>query len=83
MTVKNDGIRNSFNKKGLLYSGVLTGLSCTVYVLVSICEYIPISLAVYGPEKRVESCLRSKTRTNFGGLRDLRLAIYLLMPDRI
>jgi len=34
MTVKNDGIRNSFNKKGLLYSGVLTGLSCTVYVFV-------------------------------------------------
>ena len=52
MTVKNDGIRISFNKNGLLYSGVLTGLSCTVYVLVSIFEYIPISLAAYGPEKK-------------------------------
>lgn len=41
---QNDEIRDSFNKKGLLYS-----------FLVSICWHVRICLAVYGPENRAVS----------------------------
>lgn len=41
---QNDEIRDSFNKKDLLYS-----------FLVSICWHVRICLAVYGPENRAVS----------------------------
>ena len=54
---QNDEIRDSFNKKGLLYS-----------FLVSICWHVRICLAVYGPENRAvpekESCESSHFQRN-------------------
>lgn len=80
MTVKNDGTRDSFNKKGLLYSGISTGLSCTVFVLLSLCEYIPI----YGPEIKKSGKLFSVEKKNklwrFAGCATRYLFI---KPDRI